>query len=197
MPTTAELLQTLVDIKAGLKTALEKQSKEPTDAFSTYAGLIDGLENPDKVEYFVTCDGTIKKYAQLVGEEKVELTATANDVREGTSVIVDSGYLEGEKYIPSYHSRYGKKAVTSGSEAIITGDETDYEQIMVSIAPFNSSLDESVAVMYVSVDNAMYEVNTGNKISDITKDVNNEQVNLGIVVDELSILRFFLVREEV
>ena len=95
MVTIAEKLQKLLDIKAGLKTALESQSKEPTDNFASYAGLVSGLENPEKVEYFVTADGENKKYAQLVGEEKVDLTATENDIREGKVAIIDDGVATG------------------------------------------------------------------------------------------------------
>lgn len=196
MPTIAENLQTLINIKADIKAALESQSKEPTNAMGTYAGLIDGLENPDQVEYCVTVDGENKAYAQLYGEQKVELTATANDVRIGTSVISSEGYMEGEKEIPAYYSSYGKKSISAGGVAVIPY-QAGYKNLMVSIAPYNSSVSASTAIKYVSVENSMYAVDSTTKLSDISVDTENEQINLGITVDVMSILRYIVVREEV
>jgi hypothetical protein len=197
MPSIAENLQTLINIKNGLKEALNRQGKAPTNAMGSYAGLIDGLENPERVVYTVTLDGENEVFAQLHGEEKVQLTATPNDIREGSVAITETGVITGEKFIPSYISRYGKKYVLANSEAVITGAATDYKQIMISIAPFDSSLDASVGINYVSVDDSVYDVNTGLKVASITKDVANDRVNLGVIATEKSVLRYFLVEEEV
>lgn len=196
MATIAENLQTLIDIKADIKAALESQSKEPTDAMGKYAGLIDDLENPDKVVYMVTVDGEKKAFAQLVGEQKVKLTATANDVRLGTSVISNEGYMEGVKDIPGYFVSYGHKAVTSGSKITIPL-ESGFKTLMVTVAPYNTSISASTSVKYVSVDSAMYTANSATKLSDISVDTDNDQINLGITADAMSILRYFVVREEV
>lgn len=196
METIAENLQILVDQKKAIKESLENQGKEPTEKISTYAGLINELENPDQVTYCVTVDGENKAYAVLYGEERAELTATPNDIRLGTVAITDKGITEGEKDIPAYFSRYGTKKVSANTEAIITGDETDYKKMMVTIATFNSSISKSNVVKYVSIDDAIYEVGTGTKVADISKDIEKEQISLGITVEETSVLRFFLVREE-
>lgn len=196
MPTIAENLQTLVGLKTDIKASLQSQGKEVSDSLSTYAGLIDSLENPDEVTYCVTVDGVNKAYAQLYGEKKVELTATENDIRLGTSAITNTGYTEGIKDIPGYIVRYGKKAVDAGTEAVIPW-EPGYKTLLVTLAPFNSSIDNSTAVNYTSVDSGIYEVNSTIKISDISIDTDNEQINLGITQDVMSILRYFIVREEV
>lgn len=197
MATIAENLQTLIDQKAAIKASLENQGKEPTEELGTYAELIDTLENPDEVTYCVTVDGENKKYAQLYRSEKVTLTATANDIRIDTSAITDTGYTEGTKDIPVYHSRYGKKILLSGKEAVISNPEYDYKELMASIATYNSSTTDSVSVQYSSVDNALYEAKTTTKVSDITKDSTNLQINLGTTVSEKSVLRYFVTREEI
>lgn len=197
MATIQENLQTLRDIKSDIKNSLEAQSKEPTDKFVTYSDLVDSLENPDEITYCVTLDGESKAYAQLHGEEEITLTATANDIRINTSAITDVGYTEGTKEIPSYYSSYGKKLVLADKTATITSHETDYSALMITIAPLSSTVDESVAINYVSVDDSVYEAVTGTKVSDITKDLDNEEINLGITVTEKSVLRYFVVREEV
>lgn len=197
MATIQENLQTLRDIKSDLKTSLEAQSKEPTNQFVTYSDLVDSLENPDEITYCVTLDGESKAYAQLHGEEEITLTATANDIRINTSAITDVGYTEGTKEIPSYYSRYGKKLIPAGSEAKLTNHEADYKSLMITIAPLVSTAEESVAVKCVSVEDSIYEATTGTKLSDVTKDINNEIIDLGITVTEKSVLRYFVVREEV
>ena len=198
METIAENLQILVNEKQAIKQALENQGKEPTDKIATYSRLIDELENPDKVVYLVTPDdGTTTIYAQLVGQEKVDLNATPNDIRIGMKAVTNSGVVDGEKDIPAYFSRYGTKKVSANKEATITGYETDYKEMLVTIATFDSSISNSTVIKYVSIDDAIYEVGTGTKVSNISKDIENEQVSLGIIVKETSVLRFFLVREEV
>ena len=196
MATIEENLQTLRDIKAGIKTSLENQNKEPTDSFASYSGLVDDLENPDDITYCVTLDGENKAYAQLYGQEEITLTATANDIRINTSAITGNGYTEGEKEIPAYFSRYGYKIIQSGQEVIITGHETDFKNLMITIATYDSSIDESVSVNYVSIDESVYEAKSTTKLSDIEKDLDNEQIKIGITVTEKSVLRYFVVREE-
>ena len=143
MATIAENLQTLVDEKANIKAALETQGKEPTDELKTYAGLIEGLENPDKVEYCVTVDGENKAYAQLYGQEKVQLTATENDIRLGTAAITDSGYTEGSKDIPAYRSDTGRKIVQAGDKLTIsTIDTYDYTKMQVIVTDYNTNISE-------------------------------------------------------
>lgn len=198
MATIAENLQTLVNNKAAIKAALEKKEKNPSDVLGSYAELIEELDNEEQVSYVLTnADGTQKVYAQLSSKEPVTLTAKANDIRLNTSAITNDGYTEGTKDIPAYYSVYGYKFVQSGTEATITNHETDYKNLIVTITPFNSSVDESVSVNYVSIDDSMYEAKSTTKLSDITKDVENETIHLGITVSELSVLRYFVVREEV
>lgn len=198
MATIAENLQTLVNNKAAIKAALEKKEKNPSDVLGSYAELIEELDNEEQVSYVLTnADGTQKVYAQLSSKEPVTLTAKANDIRLNTSAITNDGYTEGQKDIPAYFSSYGYKIVQSGQEVTITSHETDYESLMVTIAPFNSSWDKSTSVQYVSAENSMYEAKSTTKISDITKDSYNEQIKLGVTVTEKSVLRYFVVREEV
>lgn len=195
MPTIAENLQTLINLKAKIKTALKNQGKEPTEALGTYAGLIDDLENPDMVTYFVTLDGVNQARTQLHGQEKVQLTAGPNDIRKNTVAITEKGVTTGEKNIPAYFSRYGYSIIAAGSEAIIDKQE-DYKDILVTIAPFDTSVSNSVSINHVSVENSMYKVNSTTKLSDIVADTMNQQVKLGVTVDVMSILRYFVVREE-
>lgn len=195
--TIAENLQILVEQKQAIKQSLETKGKNPTDKIATYAGLIDELDNEEQTSYVLSnADGTQKIYAQLSSKDPVKLTATANDIRLNKSAITNTGYTDGEKDIPAYHSGYGKKIVQAGSELTITHKEYNYTHLMVTIATYDSSISESVKVTYVSIDNELYEANSTTKVSDITIDTINEKVNLGITADVKSVLRYFIMREE-
>ena len=197
MATIAENLQTLIEQKAAIKAALDNKGKEPTDALATYAGLINELENEEQISYVLTnADGSQRAYAVKNAEEAISLTATENDIRINTTAITDTGYTEGAKEIPAYFSTYGKMFAQANKEAVINVPEYDYKNIMVSIGTYNNSVSESTKVTYVSIDNAMYEANTTNKVSDITIDTTNKQVKLGITPSVLSVIRYFIVREE-
>lgn len=198
MATIFENLQTLVEQKAAIKSALEAKGKEPTDKLSTYPELINELDNEEQVSYVLSnADGSQKIYAQLSSREPIKLTARANDIRLNTSAITNEGYTEGTKDIPAYHTSYGYKLLPAGKEVKLTIHDADYKKLMVSIAPFNSSVNESVSVNYTSIDDSVYEAKTTTKVSNITKDLSTETINFGITVTEKSVLRFFIVKEEV
>lgn len=200
MPTISENLQTLIGIKAGLKEALDNQGKAPTDALGTYAGLIDGLENPDQIEYCVTVDGENKVYMQVYGEEKVTLTATPNDVREGTSVISNEGYMVGEKFIPSYHTSQGFRVIPAESEFTISKlpkeELYDYTKLQAMTMPFNTTLADSVAVDKVVIDDSVYNAGSTEAVSNVTKDDENKSILLGIINGSSpAIIRYFTFKE--
>lgn len=158
--------------------------------------IVFNTESPQVTYALTNADGTQRAYAVLESEAPVTLTATNNDIRSGTTAITNTGYTEGTKDIPAYYSGCGEVFVQAGATAIINDLEYDYKYLMVTMAPFNTSVSESTAVKYVSVENAMYEANATEKLADITIDTVNQQVNLGIIAEELSVLRYFIVREE-
>ena len=200
MPTIAENLQTLLDHKAALKTALENQGKEPTDALGTYPGLIDSLENPDQITYCVTVDGVNKAFAQLVGEEKAELTATENDIRENTVAITGKGITTGTKDIPAYHTTRGAVAVLPNDDFVINilkGDRYDYTELLCLIAPYNTSMRDSVAMDRTVIYDAVYTAGSTEKLADVVKDAANKAINLGITNgDTPYVIQFMTYRGE-
>lgn len=70
MGTTADKLQAVLNSKEAIKTSLENKGMEPTDELSTYAGMIDELEN--------TSDATAD--ASTIMEGAVAYTATGRTV---------------------------------------------------------------------------------------------------------------------
>lgn len=89
MGTTAEKLQAVLNSKEAIKTSLENKGLEPTDQLSTYAGLVDELEN--------TSDATATEDSIMEGE--VAYTATGRTVGKaepGIPIVTTEG--TGEVY---------------------------------------------------------------------------------------------------
>lgn len=201
MATIAENLQTLIALKGTIKAALESQGKEPGEKLSDYVGLINDLENPEKVVYCLTIDGEQKTFTQLYGEQKVELTATENDIRKGSTAITKKGYLEGEKVIPAYNTSQGFVVIPANSECKIESlssqDRYAYTKLQAIITPFNTSLSNSVAVNKVVIDDYVYNVNSTEKVSNVTKDDENKSISFGIINEGNTpmIIRYFTYKE--
>lgn len=132
----------------------------------------------------------------VVGEETI-FTATDNDVRENIVYAGNNGLSVGTKFIPAYYSNFGKKFVLKNNEAIIYMPKYNYENLMVTISTYDTSLSQSLDVTYISIDNAMYEIGSKTKFADIVIDEENEQIKLGVVVSEKSVLRYSIITEEI
>ena len=99
MGTTAEKLQAVLDSKNAIKSSLEDQGLEPTDELSTYAGLIDELENTS------------------------DATATSGDIIEGAVAYTASGRTVGTFAPTAENISYDN--TNSGMEATTTQEAID------------------------------------------------------------------------
>lgn len=129
-------------------------------------------------------------------DTEVIFTATDNDVREGLVYAGDAGVSVGTKDIPSYYTRYGCKMIPANTEVRISVPEWDYSNLLVVITNYDTSIKASVSSTYVSINNEIYAVGSNAKLHDITIDVENEQINLGLTVPEKSVIRYIVTREE-
>lgn len=197
MATVAENLQILVDQKAAIRAALESKGKEPTEKLSTYAGLINELENDEQNTYVLTnADGTQRVYAVKSSDTAVTLTATENDIRLGATAVTNTGYTEGTKDIPAYHTQEGRKIVLAGNKISLTLDTYDYTNMQAILTAYNTNVSESVAAYAVVIGGVVYSANETTKLADVTIDDNTQTINFGITADEKTVLRYFIMREE-
>lgn len=153
----------------------------------------------DQTVYLLKLSETESVYAQLSGNETVELTATANDIRLGTTAVINSGVIEGKKNIPAYHTEQGVKAIRPNSNFLIQffSKQYDYTKLQAMTAPFNKSLSESVAVDRIIIEDSVYIPGSSEIISTVTKDDDSKSINLGITNgDSPSVIRYFTYREE-
>lgn len=132
----------------------------------------------------------------VVTGSEVIFTATDNDVRSGSVYASDGGISTGTKDIPIYYARCGRKFVLAGQTATLAVPEYDYTHLMIIISTYDTSVDQSVSPTYISVDDGVYAVGNNTKLANITVDSDNEQINFGITVDQKSVLRYFVMKEE-
>ena len=146
-------------------------------------------------------DNGTSAYTQLVNQESVQLTATPNDIRKGTTAVINNGVVEGEKEIPAYHTEQGVVRIKAGKDFVIPffSEQYDYTKIQAVIAPFNTKFSDSVAVDRVVIENSVYNVNSTQVIATISKDKAKQAINLGIKnnsnVDY--VIQYFTYREEI
>lgn len=123
---------------------------------------IEYMPAGDDGEAYILVDENGNEIPAVLTEEEVDLTATANDIREGVIAVTDDGVIEGTKEIPSYHTREGYKVVTNGSSFILTIPDGGhaYTKLQAIFCPFNTSLTNSVAAEKVAIENNVYSVNS-------------------------------------
>lgn len=116
-------------------------------------------------------------------EEEVQLTATPNDIRIGTTAVTDTGVTTGEKEIPSYNTEEGYKLVPAGSSFSLSLpllDMYDFTKLQIIICAFSGSVSGSVAADRVVINDGVYVVNSSEPISTVTKNDSNKTIELGI-----------------
>ena len=146
-----------------------------------------------------TEDGT-QLVGVLVGEETV-MTATANDIRKGKIAATADGIIEGEKDIPAYRTTVGAQIVLPGNNFSIplSGyDKYDYTKLQCMIVVKNTKPSDSVATEKVVLDDAVYPVQSIEKISDVTKNLTDKSIELNFVNDteQTYYIRYYTYRQE-
>lgn len=139
--------------------------------------------------------------ATLVDKEQV-FTASKNDIRQGKTAVTEDGLIEGEKNIPTCHTYEGYRIITKGSKVTLPNIDSvtniyDYTKLQTMICLFNKNEASSVSTEKVSIGNSVYNVNSTEPISVVTKNHDSKIVDFGITNDSdtMWILRFFMYKE--
>ena len=151
---------------------------------------------------YIITDSDGNEFTGVYVESETIFTATDNDVREGFVYAGDAGVSTGTKDIPAYHTYEGYRIITSGSRFNILNldskvDSYDYTKMQTIICPLNTSISDSVAAEKVSIGDNVYNVQSVNVISTITKNHADKVIDFGITneSDTLYIVRYFKYKE--
>lgn len=163
-------------------------------------GLV-GTKPVDETEVYIlnTGDGTQIAMASVLSEENTVATATENDIRSGTTAYTERGYTEGTKDIPAYHTTTGYRIVPANTEfkiPLLDGDNYDYTKFQAMIMPWNTTLEDSVAVDRVVIEDKVYMAGSTEVVSTVTKDDENKSILLGLTNGETPmVIRYFTYKE--
>ena len=147
-----------------------------------------------------TEDGAQRLIGVLVGEETV-MTATANDIRKGKIAATEDGITEGEKDIPAYRTAVGSWTVKPGqifSIPLSGYTQYDYTKLQCMIVSKNTKPSDSVATEKIVLNDAVYPVESIEKISSVTKDFENKSIELNFTnnTEQTYYIRYYTYRQE-
>lgn len=159
--------------------------------------LAIGSFTEDTTQTFLLVDEAGNEIPAVFVDEEVEITATPNDIRLGTTAITGDGVVVGEKNIPSYHTVEGYRVVTKNTPITITHDLYDYTKLQAVLCDFNTNITNSVAVSRVALENNVYNVGSTEPVSTLVKEHDTNRINFGIINDsgKMCILRYFMYKE--
>lgn len=153
----------------------------------------------DTFTYILVDENGYEIPAVLV-DEPVELTATPNDIRIGTTAVTGDGIVTGEKEIPGYQTTEGYHLVLNGSPLIIPmySDKYQYTKLQVIICVFNKSLNNSVAARFVVINDRVYAVDSTEELAKVTQNSDTQSIDLGLIntTGQNLILRYMTIKED-
>lgn len=168
----------------------ETRSYTPTE-------MIEAVTNIMETGTYIIVDKNGNEIPAVFVDNEQSFTATANDIRIGTTAVTEAGVTVGEKEIPSYYVSEGYKIVTPGSKFVLPMPDYDYTKLQAIFCPYNTSMANSVSAEKVAIEGHVYLVKSTSPEIAIEKDAENKQVNFGFTNDSGSIylIRYFSYKE--
>lgn len=159
----------------------------------------DGGPSIEIGETYIFVDEDGNDVTGVVSDEPVSLDATANDIRQGKTAATNDGVTLGEKIIPSYHTEEGLAFCSAGDRMKVSlySDRCQYTKFQALVCTSNTSTQNSVATIMVSIDGQVYAVNSTESLAEVVVDAANQAIDLAVVNDGGSpvIIRYFTYKE--
>ena len=162
-----------------------------------YGNVSGGFGMPKTIE--LTDENGYTVVGAVTGS-KVLLTAKPSDVKIGKIAATDEGITEGTD-TKTYRTTHGTKCILPGESFTILLDEYDgydYTKFQAMIAEFNTTLSDSTSIVKTSLNDAVYNVNSAAKVSDVTKNSSTKSIDLNITnnTDNIYVIHYNTYREE-
>lgn len=138
----------------------------------------------------------------VVVDQETIFTAGDNDVREGMIYASNDGVSTGTKNIPAYRTEQGACLIFDGDEFTLPKmseyNQYDYTMLQCIITVFDSTPENSVAADKIVLNNNVYQVNSSDILSSVSKDVENKVIKLNMLNNSGKdyIIHYFTYREE-
>lgn len=167
--------------------------------------MVEAIKSMDVIDdgtntYILVDENGYEVPAVLV-DEPVMLTANAaTDIRKGMTAVTDEGVVTGEKEIPAYNTKQGRRLIKPGQTLVIPfySDECQYTKLSVIVCEYYNNADSSVSAEMVVINDKLYAVGSTVVLAEVTVDINNQSINLGVTNDGESslLLRYMTIKEE-
>lgn len=159
---------------------------------------IDYMPTGEDDSTYILVDENGNEIPAVLTEEEVDLTATANDIRDGVIAVTDDGVIEGTKEIPVYICREGRRLVPNGSRFLLPIDGYDYTKLQAIICLYNTSITNSVAADKVAIDENVYSVGSTEIESAVVKDASTQSIDFGLTntSGKHCLIRYMTLKEE-
>lgn len=150
---------------------------------------------------FILVDDAGNELVGVVTDSAQVFDATDNDVREGKTYVSDNGASVGTKDIPAYRTTQETWLILPGdvfSIPLSYYNMYDYTKLQGFIAKFNTSFEDSVSTDRIMLNDNVYNTNSVDIISKITKNGDNNSIDLNINNDteDIYVVHYFIYKEE-
>lgn len=137
----------------------------------------------DNTQTFILVDEDGNEIPAVFVDEEVEITATTNDIRLGTTAITGDGVVVGEKDIPAYTTTEGTSLVLPGRmlQIKLYSDVCEYTKLQAIVCAWNTNMHNSVFAEHVVIDDKLYDVHSTEVKSVVSVDGNSQSINFGII----------------
>lgn len=179
----------------GLADAIRKVNGK--DRSYTATEMIEAVTTIMDSAVYVLVDEKGNEYPAIYIDDETVLTAGTNDIRKGTTAVIDEGVVTGEKEIPAYITNEGYKLIPNGAKFAVAVKEYDYKKLQAVICTYNTSMSNSVAVEKVAINGSVYPVKSTVAESTITVNAETMQIDFGIVNNSGApcLIRYFMYKE--
>lgn len=139
-------------------------------------------------------------FVGTVTDSEVVLDATRADVKVGKMFASNDGIQEGTD-TKTYRTRLASCLILPGESFSVPLDQYDaydYTKFHAMIAEFNTTEFDSISISKVSLNNAVFNVNSDTKLADVTKNSLSKSVDLNITnnTDSTYIIHYSTYKEE-
>lgn len=154
----------------------------------------------DTETVFILEDEAGTEVVGVLVDEVTAFDATENDIRTGKIAVTDNGVTVGTKEIPAYHTTEGYRLIPAGEKVIVRIESEgldlyDFTKLQALFCPFAGSIADSVAAEKVAINDAVYNVQSTEKIATVTKDAENKEIVFEVTADALCLIRYITYKE--
>lgn len=189
-----DLKSTLTSLADSIR---EKTGTEHRMTLGEMKAGVDYLPSSADDNTFILVDENGNEVPAVLTRNEVDLTATANDIRDGSVAVTDDGVTEGTKEIPAYHTYDGSRLVMNKALLAVPHNDYDYTKFQAIVCGYNTNSSNSVAAIKVAINDNVYNVMSTTPLAQLIKDHDNNRVSFGINNDSggINIIRYIMYKE--